>query len=148
MKLKTNLVSIGDTVKNKLGGLFGSLKANQGTPAPLQLPESPPNHPPSLHVESSNTSNAGTGRVFGHVAGTVRNENHRPFRNTTGHDNNDSSPLSRSTSPNPFKMASSGINRQTNFSSNNNVSPFARFDGGSNHRAATRSPPNNIFDDV
>lgn len=147
MKLKTNLASIGDTVKNKLGGLLGSFKNNASISSPPQLPESPPNNPPSLHVESSTTSNAGSGRVFGHVAGAVRNENHRPFRNATGHENNDNTTLSRSTSPNPFKMASSGINRQTNFS-NNNVSPFARFDGGNNNRASTQSPPNNIFDDV
>lgn len=149
MKLKSNLVSIGDTVKNKLGGLFGSLKNNNnGHSSPPQLPESPESS--AIQVESGNSNITGNGRVFGRAAGAVINENHRPFKNSTvlPTNGNDDSSLSRSTSPNPFKMASSGFNRQSNFK-NSNASPFARFDGvNNNSRNSPQPPSDNIFGDI
>lgn len=139
MKLKPNLISFGGTVKHKLGGLFGSSKSNpdNNTPSP-QLPESSTTAAPSNHH---------SGRIFGRAApSAVTNDNHRPYKNNTtrhGPEEEGNNP-SRPISPNPFLMASSGINRQT--SHNSNVSPFARFDGNNSRTSPT--PSNNIFDDI
>lgn len=138
MKLKPNLISFGDTVKHKFGGLFGSSKSNRDHNSPvLQLPESSNDAmAPSHHG----------GRIFGRApASTVVNDNHRAYKNnTTRHEPEEDNALSRPISPNPFLMASSGINRQT--SHNSNVSPFARFDENSSRTSST--PPNNIFNDI
>lgn len=136
VKLKTNLISFGDTVKNRLGGLFSSLKTtntsepeNTITPSPPPVSPSLPSSPPPPQHED-NTPRIGGGRVFGRPA---TNENYRPFHNATYNDDDDESEGFRSTSPNPFLMASS--------TRNSNVSPFARFD-------TKKTPNHNIFDDI
>ena len=163
MKLKSNLTSIGDSVKNRLGGLFGTLKSSPATsppPPPPQQQDQQQKPASTVYEPDFNTSSsiAGGGRIFGRpmTSGTVTNENYRPFRNATnngispnlGNNSSDEASLSRSVSPNPFKMASSGLNRQTN---NDNYSPFARFDGvnsTSSSRKSPQPPSNNIFDDI
>ncbi|KAG2198566.1 hypothetical protein INT46_007720 [Mucor plumbeus] len=145
MKLKTNLITFGDTVKHKLGGFFGTIKSSAegsiNTPSQREASSSSPPHPPlapSSHNRPSPSPNpspivpsSNNGRVFGRP---VTNENHRPFNNT-----NIEVSSSRPISPNPFLMASSGINRQQ---TNNNVSPFARFEDTSS------GPNHNMFDDI
>ncbi|KAG2236234.1 hypothetical protein INT48_008594 [Thamnidium elegans] len=133
MKLKT---SFGDTVKHKLGGLFGSSKSNSDNNTSS----------PQLTEPQSTNNNSSIGRVLGRPsAGTVTNDNHRPYKNTRLEQdtNNNSNNSSRASSPNPFLMASSGINRQTNH--NSNASPFARFDGSSR---PSPTPPKNMFNDI
>jgi hypothetical protein len=145
MKLKTNLITFGDTVKHKLGGFFGTIKSSAegsiNTPSQREASSSSPPHPPlapSSHNRPSPSPSpspivpsSNNGRVFGRP---VTNENHRPFNNT-----NIEVSSSRPISPNPFLMASSGINRQQ---TNNNVSPFARFEDTSSR------PNHNMFDDI
>lgn len=143
MKLKT---SFGDTVKHKLGGLFGSSKSNSdnNTSSPqLTEPQSTNNNHSS---SNNNNNNSNTGRVLGRpAASAVTNDNHRPYKNTglEQDTNNNSNSSSRASSPNPFLMASTGINRQTNH--NSNASPFARFDGSSR---PSPTPPKNMFSDI
>lgn len=127
MKLKTNLASFGDSMKHKLGGLFGSTKPSSSTrdlPSPTpQLQTQPQIQQHQQERATINTSpSTSAGRVFGRP---VINENHRPYsRNIVDQNEHES--------PNPFLMASSG----------NNVSPFARL----NDR---RTPTNhNIFDNI
>lgn len=130
MKLKTNLVSFGDSMKHKFEGLFGSTKTGQpsstvkNSTSPASSPQSP-----QQNGSSSPPTSIGSRRVFGRP---VINENHRPYSrnivNQNGHD-----------SPNPFLTA--GINRQQN---NTDVSPFSRLDDRRTPAAATRS----IFDDI
>lgn len=139
MKLKPNLMSFGNTVKLKLGGLFGSSNSHRDNTTPsLQLPET------SNDVIARN--NHHVGRIFGRAPpSTATADNHRSYKNNpAGHGPEEDFNPSRPISPNPFLMASSGINRQT--SHNSNVSPFARFDGNSNRTSPT--PSNNIFEDA
>ena len=145
MKLKTNLITFGDTVKHKLGGFFGTIKNNTeesiNTPSQRKASSSSPPLPsfaPSSHNRPSSSPSpppivpsSNSGRVFGRP---VTNENHRPFNNANIEESS-----SRPISPNPFLMASSGINRQQ---TNNNVSPFARFEDTSS------TPNHNMFDDI
>ncbi|KAI8640315.1 LMBR1-like membrane protein-domain-containing protein [Parasitella parasitica] len=142
MKLKTNLISFGDTMKHKLGGLFGTVKSNPedaatdrpshrdltSTSSPLSANPRSPSPPPIAPNYHHNG-----GRVFGRP---VTNENHRPFNNAAIKESS-----SRPISPNPFLTASSGINRQQ---ASSNVSPFARFDDAID----TSRPNHNIFDDI
>ncbi|KAG1079249.1 hypothetical protein G6F42_023861 [Rhizopus arrhizus] len=143
MKLKTNLISFGDTVKHKLGGLFGTIKGNteETTNAPSTSPSPPPSassHPNPTRSSASpppiSVNQHSGGRVFGRP---VTNENHRPFHTAAIEES-----TSRPISPNPFLMASSGLNRQQ---LDNNVSPFARFEGVNSTHSR---PNNNIFDDI
>ncbi|OAD06099.1 hypothetical protein MUCCIDRAFT_159784 [Mucor lusitanicus CBS 277.49] len=147
MKLKTNLVSFGDTVKHKLGGLFGTTKSHTeeaaNAPSASSSPSPPLSHsnvrsspsPPPIHsVNPHAAGGTGGGRVFGRP---VTNENHRPFHTAAIEES-----TSRPISPNPFLMASSGLTRQP---LNNNVSPFARFE---NVNSTNNRPNNNIFDDI
>jgi hypothetical protein len=138
MKLKTNLISFGDTMKHKLGGLFfatasksSNTEQQQHTPSSLSEQQRV-NHvaatvtPPSTTNNHHYVGNSGEGgRVFGRA-------------------NNGSNPGSRPTSPNPFLSAS---NRQQN----SNTSPFARFGAATSDNSNSRTPPppsNNIFDDI
>ncbi|RCI06896.1 LMBR1 domain-containing protein 2 [Rhizopus stolonifer] len=119
VKLSSHFTSLGENLKQKLGGFFSpSMKTN---------PESMPSSPRAATPNDSTTHHHGTGgRVFGRP---VTNENHSPFGDNR-HEN--SNPSSRPTSPNLFFIPPSGINQ--------NASPFARFED------ASRS--NNIFDDI
>ncbi|GAN05444.1 LMBR1 domain-containing protein 2-like [Mucor ambiguus] len=146
MKLKTNLISFGDTMKHKLGGLFGTTKSNteEAADTPSSSPSpSPSSHsnlrsspsPPPINTINQHTAGGPGGRVFGRP---VTNENHRPFH-TAAIEESSSRPLS----PNPFLMASSGLNRQQ---LNNNISPFARFEDVSS--STSSRPNNNMFDDI
>jgi hypothetical protein len=139
MKLKTNLISFGDTVKQKLGGLFKNNTENiNNTPSSSTSPPTP-TQPQTNHQHVANNPSSGGGRVFGRVS-----NNTGSHRNVIIPENDNESNASRSISPNPFLMAfSGGINRPQN----SNVSPFARFDNNNNSR---KSPPpsHNIFDDI
>ncbi|KAI7900314.1 LMBR1-like membrane protein-domain-containing protein [Cokeromyces recurvatus] len=152
LKLKSNLISFGDSVKHKIGGLFDSFKGNNEntattfTPvvvAPSQIEEEEEEEQTKSRLEYTlnHVPTTVRGRVFGRP---VINENYRPFKNTRHHlinneeqeEDNNTTVTNRLDSPNPFLMASSNMNHQTNnngYNNNNNnnnsVSPFARFDG-------------------
>lgn len=152
MQLKTNLMSFGDTVKHKLGGLFGSKTApsennNTSSPSP------PPPPPPKIAEPENNIStydhpspSHSTGRVLGRPSSTGGSSitNDRPYKDVRTIELTEEDIPSRSNTPSPFLVDFNRINRQP--SHNSNASPFARFDGVS--RLSPTPPPQNMFDDI
>lgn len=134
MKLKkTNLISFGDTVKHKLGGLFSKNSSHSDETAPSSttiLPENNTSRSNNYHVASSEVASAGNNENHFASSKTAPSGGGRVFGRA-------SNPTSRSTSPTPFTT--------TRFQ-NSNASPFARF----NTSGSSPPPPpsNNIFDDI
>ncbi|KAI9472251.1 MAG: LMBR1-like membrane protein-domain-containing protein [Benjaminiella poitrasii] len=162
LKLKTNLISFGDSMKHKIGELFESLKGNNENAtnaapvaATTSVESSSQNDEEQTHSHLDNTitdvPTTVRGRVFGRP---IINENYRPFKNARQDlasddlDSENDFVSTRSDSPNPFLIASSGINRQTTNASNSSVSPFARFDNNNTNNRRSPLPDRNIFDGI
>ncbi|KAG0176584.1 hypothetical protein DFQ29_005950 [Apophysomyces sp. BC1021] len=123
--VKTNLISFGDTVKQKLGGLFGGkgYSSVEGSVSPTKPDEQP------LHHQQNGTP--GGRRVIGRMANSNPSSvRHMPTTTLTD------AIRSRSPSPNPFVKTNPLWMRGDNVTNlaNSSVSPFARFEDNDSAR--------------